>query len=238
MEIVKLPTLWKGEDNLLPVVMQRSDGSAVTGLAEDDVEVFYSRQSDVAMQEFEPTADQWDERGRGFYALTLPASLVNEEGMFCMDVTSDPTDEAVSGEIFRAIGGIDRRPEARILEAPVTGYASPQAGYNLENSVQHEVFVNPQYDAENEILDFTAWLHIGGQRVALPTDCQITVWKKEVGGDTLIADVTNSSPDANGVFYIQKTSLVLEENKNYEIMAMITYNGVVYTSVQGMQTLN
>lgn len=238
MEIVTLPTLWKGEENLVPIVMQRGDGSAITGLAEDQVEVHYSRQSDVSMQEFDPTADEWDERGRGFYALTLPVSLVNEEGMFCMDVTPDPEDEAVSGEIFRAIGNIDRRSEARLLETPVTGYSSPAVGYALENCIQHEVFVNPQYDAENEILDFTAWLHIGGQRIELPTDCRITVWKKEVGGDTLIADVTNSSPDANGVFYIQKTSLILEENKNYEIVVMITYNGVVYTSVQGMQTLN
>lgn len=234
MDPVSLPTLWFQESNAIPVVMRNASDDPVTGLANTDITVEYSRKSDSAMVGFNPSPTQWDERGRGFYALTMPGSIMNETGMFELYVAPP----AATGTPFLGVTSIDKRSEIRLLEANVTGYTWPATGNAIENAQSYEVKVSPQYDYPNSIVDFVLWLEKGGQIVSNPASATIKLIKKEATGDTTVVDASSSSPDTNGKFYIRKTSTVLTANKNYSIVGTVTYNGVTYTSGDGAQSLN
>lgn len=234
MDTVSLPRLYLNETNIALVTIHNSGGDPVTGLAYDDMTVEYTRQTDTAMQTLSLTPSDWDERGRGIYALSLSAAVCSVQGSFGVYV-APPT---ASGSPFWGISEIDKRVEIRVMEATATGYSEPQVGKALEDAAGYEVKVSPQYNYTDSKIDFLIWLERGGQAISSPTSATLQLIEKTASGDTIKVDVSSASPDANGVFYIEKTSLVLSANKNYSIVATVTYNGVTYTSAAGGQTLN
>lgn len=234
MNPMTLPTLWFQEESIIPLFIADANGDPVTGLAFGNVAVKYARKSDLSLQTLAVSLTKWAEKGEGFYTVTFDGVHVNEVGPFMMNVTPN----TVTGATFRGISTIEKREEDRLLEHPASGYSVGTVGNAINGSLTQEVFVNPQYDYENSKLIVTCWLHIGGQRIATPTNCEVIITQKESTGDTLIADITSIVPDADGVFVIEKTGVVLEQSKNYSIVGTITYNGVTYTSIGGMRSHN
>ena len=234
MNPITLPTVWFEEENVIPLSIVDANDEAVEGLAFGDVAVKYARKSDASMQTLALSLTKWAEKGDGFYSVTFDGNLIDEEGPFVLKV--EPS--TVTGSIFRGIGVIEKRYEDRFLEHAASGYNAGSVGYAINASQQQEVFVNPQYDYENSKLIVTCWMHVGGRRITTPTSCEVIITKKETTGDTVIADITSIIPDADGVFVIEKTSVVLEQSKNYSIVGTIVYDGISYTSIGGMRSHN
>jgi len=233
MEPVTIPTLWKDEAAKLPVWLLTNSGSPATGIAYGQITVKYTRHGDSALQAHSPGAEDWSERGEGLYALALPGTIINQEGLFGLLVI--PPD---GNQVYRAVSSIDKRVEARLLNAAATGFSTDTVGKALEDAAEpvFQVFANPQYDYSGQIVDFTVWAHRNGQLYTTPTSCQVIL--RETATGTVIANLTSASPDGNGRFYLQKPSVSLSPNKNYSVHVRVTIDGVDYTSGDAAQSLN
>lgn len=235
MDPIALPTLWINESVKMPILMLDNSGMPVTGILYTQIGVSYTRNADSSMVTFTPGSTDWSERGAGFYALQLPGTVVNQEGLFALVVTPPSSG---TQETFRAMGRIATREEIRLLQSPVSGYGSGLAGEALldASKPRYQVFGNPQYDYTNHILDFTVWMHQNGELVTTPSACHVTI--KESNGGALVADLVSSSPNGDGVFYLQATSITLNPNKNYQIKTTVTLDGVDHVSLDGAESLN
>lgn len=253
--------LWRDEENKLPIFIEDGSGDPATGLAFGDVSLRYTRPGDSSMETFAPDVDQWSERGLGFYALTLPAALIDEEGLFAwaleLAMTGMPTPRGIAqtmrrfeerfleaefsgyseGMVGRAIE--DAADPEHFLEAPGTGYAEGTVGALLEaaGTPRYEVFASPSYNHEAGVLRVRVWIHRDGLMIANPEACEAVI-KNEAG--VTIFDLTSSSPDADGFFLLEANPQdpLLTSNHNYSVVAKATVGGTEYSSGEGYFTLN
>lgn len=227
------PVLFLNEVAHVPVYLQNVGGTApVTGIAYSILDVKYSRASDSTLNTFAPAVDQWSERGRGFYALTLPSSVLNEAGMFELLITP------VSGaDLFVAAGAIQRRAVDEILEHTASGYDENTVGDLIfEAGTKYEVFSSAQYDAATDTFSVSTWIHLNGERLIAPTSCRVIIKNMESGAT--VFDQVSTSPDGNGIFYIEQTGIVLADKLNMAAIARITVDGEDHNSHDGVISFN
>lgn len=201
--------LFLDENNIVPVYLENEFGVPKTGVINTAATVKYIRESDGALVTFAPSVSEWDEKGEGWYALTFPAVLIDEEG--CFDYQVMVSGFPYADIYYRATSSIAPRPD------------------------RYEVFCTAAYDRANSQLLVLVWLHKNGQLVTTPTSCQFTV--KENGG-TIVINESNSSPNADGVFSILVDPVNLNAHKPFERKLEVVYNGVTYTSADGMTSFN
>ena len=225
--------LWRDEANKVPIFMTDTDDGPYTGLVNTDVSFQYTRHSDSDLATLSPTVDQWEERGGGMYALTLPDTFANETGFWMGKIVPTPTGVNQVG----GYGMMDYRvtPE-RFLAATPSGYNVGTVGKALEEVEKFEVFCAPRYDHEGGVLGFAVWLHRNCLLVTTPTTARVTVADED---NVTVCDKTNSSPNANGMFYIEKDPQdpLLVAKRVYRVKVQVTYNGTQYASGEVLFTL-
>jgi hypothetical protein len=199
-----------GVEQAVPVIALL--GSApVTGIGEEEVQVWYSQPTDIAASTYDiPLGeDKWVELGDGVYKLFFTDTEIGtDEGAFIYSVK--PTD-ALSGTF-------DTYRNSTGLREPTTQY-------------HYEVFASAVYDETGNDLILTAWLHRNGQRMTDATSCWMEIYKLGTPAAPLLSG-TDNADDANGVFTINGTpSPALEANTHYIIRARIIRDGVEYWSL-------
>lgn len=97
-----------------------------------------------------------------------------------------------------------------------------------QHEEQVEAFCTPTYSEDTDSLTFLAFLMINGRVIqTLLTSCTINVYDPN---HLLLFTVTNTS-QTNGVFVITKSNPTIVKNTNYYIEIEMTYDSVVYTSM-------
>ncbi len=234
MHVNSIPdVLFLNEAAHIPVYLQNTAGtSPVTGISYGILDIRYSRLSDSSLNQFVPSTTNWSERGRGFYKLMMPSSVFNEEGMFELLITP-----ASGADLFVATGAIKTRVVDDILEHTASGYAENTVGNLIfEAGKTYEVFSSAQYNAETDTFSVTAWIHLNGERVTTPTSCRVII--KDMDAGTTIFDQVSTSPDGNGIFYLEQTGIVLADKLNLAAIARITVDGEDHNSHDGVITFN
>ena len=163
----------------------------------------------AALSAFTPLL--WSELGNGLYEFTMPASSL-VAGTLAYRVNTSPED---GNPAFNGFAKVDSR----------------QATYNL-----YQCHISPQYDEVTQEFSAFVWLSKDGQTVTNPLTCQI--WLKDTGGNVPV-NITGITPNADGVFVLTQSSIVLSLNMNYECLINVTDNdAVVHSSVDGALTFN
>jgi hypothetical protein len=233
--IVWLGTKWINEDQIFPVYMEDNAGVAKTGLVNTDVTVQWARANSVALVTFVPTALQWKEMGAGLYLLFIPfsATVVTVEGAFELYVKT----VAAGNKESRGFAQIEKRNETRVWDEPIASHiAAGSMGLAQKAASEHfEVFVNPSYDDVTDTITFVIWLQKNGQTILTPTSCRVIVKQEST---TLILDIVNSSPNADGYFKIQSSPIVLNADKTFEVVGRVIFGGITYESGNAMTTFN
>lgn len=236
--IVNLPLfalgiIWKNEDTALPVSLVTQADLDVSGIAASGVTVVYNREGDSTNQLFSPSLVQWKDKGRGLYALTIPAAIINQEGLF--EYVVEPV--ATGYKTFRGAGRIERRPESRVLDATASGFNTSGSVGEVVNRAgnSYEVFSGLSYDAAAQTLTCMVFAQRNGGLMLTPTSARITV---KDDADATVLDGTSSSPNADGVFKIVGTTIVLTAKKAYKVRARATISGVEYNSGECLQSFN
>lgn len=231
--IVAIGTIFLSEDNIVPVSLVDTADGWVTGIANTGVNVIYNRPGDASNQTFSPSTSQWKEKGHGLYSLQIPASIFNQSGLF--EYAVEPV--AAGNKNFRGAAYIDNRVEARLLNAIASGFNSINTVGALVNAAgfQIEVFAGVSYDLVAQTLTWIVFAQLNGQLILTPTSCRVTV---KDDADATVCDVTNASPNADGMFKVVASSIVLTAKKAYKVRARMTYNGVEYPSGEMLQSFN
>ena len=121
-----------------------------------------------------------------------------------------------------------------LVDAVAAGYKTFR-GFGRVEPRPVQVFCAPSYDSGAQRLTFVVWAHCNGQLITAPSSCRVTVTEEGAG---VVVDALSSSPDANGLFIVEATTLTLTVKKNFKIRAYLTWNGVQYSSGDAMQTFN
>ena len=100
----------------------------------------------------------------------------------------------------------------------------------------YEAHISPQYDEVTQVFTAMVWLTKNGQIINNPTSCQI--WLKDTSNTTQF-NATSVSPNADGVFIIQQSSVALATEMNFECLIQVTDStGLTWTSCDGAITFN
>ena len=233
LPLFSLGVIWKNEDCVVPVSIVTQADVDVSGLASTGVTVVYNREGDSGNQTFAPSAAQWKEMGRGLYNLTIPAALLNQEGVFGYVVDS----VASGNKTFRSAGRIEQRPEARIFNAYASGFntANTMGAYMNRAGNNVEVFSGAAYDAGAQTLTFMVFGQQNGSLCTGATAARVTV-KDDT--DATVYDGSSGSPNADGMFKLVGTTIVLTSKKAYKVRARVTVGGVEYSSGESLQSFN
>ena len=237
MAIVNLPlyslgVIWLNENNVVPVSIVDQSDLDVSGFAATGVNVRYNREGDSTNQTFSPSTLQWTDKGRGFYDLVIPASIINQEG--CFEYLVEPV--ATGYKTFRGAGRIEQRPESRVLNAIASGFNTVNTIGNLLNSsAGYQCYAGGSYDATAQTLTFMAFLELNGQLVTGTTSGRVKVI--DDSGATVM-DILSAAPDANGMFKCVGTTIVLTAKKAYKVVVTIISGGITYVSGEMLQSFN
>lgn len=96
-----------------------------------------------------------------------------------------------------------------------------------------ETHIVAAYDDSVDILNLSVWLERLGKTVLIPTSCQVD-WFNEDG--TLLFTVSDSSPDAQGIFEISRTSTTLTKNTAYYTEVSVTDSVGTQMDTKGVPT--
>lgn len=99
--------------------------------------------------------------------------------------------------------------------------------YVSKHDFLYDVLVMPVYDEDTDSLKFFVFMLENGQVVSTATACTITVYDSAHVEQFSV----NSSSITNGVFVLSKSTPGLVKNSGYYCVAVITYGGVTYTSL-------
>lgn len=97
---------------------------------------------------------------------------------------------------------------------------------------EYRCCANVGYDGST--LTVNAWLEHQGQLVTEPTSCTVTVFD-DAGSQQF--EVSDNSPDAQGVFKMTKASPGLAAGMSYYARIQIVASGSTYTTIEGVATL-
>lgn len=156
------------------------------------------------------TASSWVELGHGLYEATVAGSNFSAEGIFVYRAATNPQGT------HPAFNGV------------------AQVGHRLD---QYEVRGNPTYDEVTQAFTCMVALLKNNATVTNPVSCQI--WLTDTAGNAPVNGVTSLLPNADGVFIIELSEIVLSLNMNYAMKLAVTdSDGVVHTSEEFALTFN
>jgi hypothetical protein len=100
---------------------------------------------------------------------------------------------------------------------------------------QWECWISPQYDEVTQDFSAHVWLTKNGQIVTNPASCEI--WLTDVDGVSPV-NITSILPDADGVFVLTRSEIVLSLSMAYKCKVVVTNADGTWTSVLGALTFN
>ena len=89
------------------------------------------------------------------------------------------------------------------------------------------------YDDDTDVLELAVWVERLGFTVDNPTSCSVD-WYEPDG--TLLFTVSDSSPDAQGIFQITRASTTLVANTAYYVEVSVTDSAGTVTTTRGTPT--
>jgi len=204
-------SVFLNEANAIPVEMINVSGGAITGLVASGVIILTSLNG-AAYAALTPLSGTWIELGYGIYELTVPAANVNAEGVLAVRVETVPTGVNPSWNLFAKV---NHRVDQWVAWASV------------------------EYNETTGVFQAVVGLSQNGQAVTNPTSCTLIL--RDEAGATTPVNVSSSSPNAEGVFYVTVPSVNLNANDVYELYVQVYYSGApggVVKSTEGAITFN
>ena len=117
------------------------------------------------------------------------------------------------------------------LAVPFNGFAQVQ-----HRTDQYVCHISPVYNEVTLDLGAMVWLTLNGAVVINPVSCQIRF--KDINNVTVF-NATSITPNADGVFMIQASAVVLALDSDFECLIQVTDSaGGIHTSVEGAISFN
>lgn len=225
--------LRQNEEVQVPVALESGAGEEATGLTNAQITVTVAKPSDSSLAAFAPTSAQWTEKGNGLYLLTLPGSILSEEGCLVYRVEAP----SVSGPAFRGTARVDRSVADQVWNEPASGHAEDGTTGELLATGwdQYDARTATAYDDADKTLTLLCSLQKNGQEVLNPTSVRVRL---KLNGETTVVDESSAAPNADGVFKIVVPSLTLDADSIYEILTEVVYGGETYRTVDSGVTFN
>ena len=154
------------------------------------------------------TASSWIELGHGLYEMSIAGSAFSAEGVFAYRAATNP---AGTHPAFNGFAQIVHRVD------------------------QYECWVNPEYDEVTKEFAAHVWLTKNGQIVQAPISCALTL--TDVNGVSPV-NITSILPDADGVFVLTQSEIVLSLSMAYKCKVVVTNADGTWTSILGALTFN
>ena len=154
------------------------------------------------------TPTSWTELGHGLYEALVPGSQFSAEGTYVYRAATNPQG---TNPAFNGVATV---------------------GHRLD---QYECWVNPEYDEVTQEFAAHVWLTRNGQIVQAPISCALTL--TDVNGVTPV-NITSILPDADGVFVLTQSEIVLSLSMAYKCKVVVTNADGTWTSILGALTFN
>ena len=148
---------------------------------------------------------------------------------------------------------IDAAISTRATQAQILSDATPFAGANVDATISSRAtqtsvdaldaavdgcHLSVSYDNAGTAIGATLWLERNGVTVASPTGITVT-WRNEDGTSLFShtdADAEITGPDAQGIWRLQKTQALADDEGYYVVIAITDASGTV-TSTRGVPTV-